>query len=87
MFENRFNWIFVPEMKRWQICLLLLGIGAALIAADVASDEDDDGIVIEEEKIVSHVKKILITLIVNWSERWFWFRKIQERLVKSSNLK
>lgn len=56
MFKNRLNWIFVPEMKRWQICLLLLGIGATLIAADAASDEDDDGIEIEEEKIVSLVQ-------------------------------
>lgn len=41
-------------MKRWQICLLLLGIGATLIVADAKNDEDDDGIEIEEEKIVSH---------------------------------
>lgn len=40
-------------MKRWQICLLLIGVGATLIVADATNDADDDGIEIEEEKIVS----------------------------------
>lgn len=52
MIENN----FISEMKRWPVCLLLLGIGATLIAADTSNGEDDDdGIVIEEEKIVSSI--------------------------------
>lgn len=47
--------IVVAEMKRWQIFLLALGIGATLCLADASNDDDDDGIVVEDEKIVSSV--------------------------------
>lgn len=41
------------DMKRWQTCLLLLGIGAMLTLADVPTDDKDDGVTVEDEKIVS----------------------------------
>lgn len=37
-------------MKHWYVCLLLIGLKAAHIAAEA---DDDDGVLIEDEQIVS----------------------------------
>lgn len=56
-------------MKRWPIYLLLLGIGATLNAADASSDEDDDGIVVEDEKIVSSIETRTFDNIFNTKQK------------------
>lgn len=37
-------------MKHWYVCLLLIGLIAAHIAAEA---DDDDGVLVEDEQIVS----------------------------------